>query len=128
LHLEYLNVHIFLGAGDVGTAVPLARTEVPAYRERGRRLEEDGDVEERMTRSHVDHYDEQPADFDHEPESGTSDDGERWFNEHAFNIHRATNNDIRKHISQSVKISVDAAPLGSYGRLMTIQHAQKSTS
>jgi len=72
-------------------------TEAMFHEQRRQRLEsfeEDSGVEEQTQRAYVDHYHDKPANFDHQRSAGT-DDGERWFNQHAFNIHHSPN-DIRK--------------------------------
>jgi len=114
---------VFFVAEEVRAVLP-KWTEVPAsYREHRRRLDDHEHIgvvdEPRRPSPRVDPYQheerdryrEQPAPPEveqrgHEvlppppPSPRTDDDGERWFNQHAFDIHRAAN-DIRKH-SQSV--------------------------
>jgi len=93
------SIYLLLGATEVRATAP-AQSERP-YREERQHPEsfsENSDVKEETQRSYVDHYHDKPATFDYERPSEHLNDrreGERWFNEHALNIHHPRN-DIRK--------------------------------
>lgn len=81
--------------------VPVDR-EATEYHEQRRRLEERFvEDEEQRQRSQANnyHYHDEPEDLelDHQRSESGSESGERWFNEHAFNIHRRPTNDIRNY-------------------------------
>jgi len=98
---------LVLGRPEIQRRGPMpSKAEFHEQRQRLERFEEDSYGENPTERTYFDHYHDKPADVNHQRSSGRRD-GERWFNEHALNIHHSAN-DIREpyRLHSSSEISI----------------------